>query len=914
MKHFTFIACLCFMTAAHAGNDKRPSGEAVYQTNHLIQMSSTTPDKSEKNGEPTGVKLFLDNFEYEEGNLVGKGDWIDFKYNNLGGDPAITLVNSPLQYSGYQNNATGLAIELVGKGGDAAVPFQGIGGTIYASMLVNVSDVTDGKNVVFAFNAGTAPNRGNHFGKLIITKVDDKLVFGIAQKSNIYDENAILYSDKYNFNETILLVVKYYQGPKTGDDFVELFVNPDNLSGSEPENGLRTTEVLAEPATNLNFIELVQNGSATEDYKMLIDAIRIATSWEALFDESEVELVPEIITPKQSYNLGSMKQGDAPLETTVNIKAKDLRSDLTVIAATEGYYTFNTTSIKKEEAESENGVNLTITLDPKNARIKNDLITVSGILVNYQISVEWEFEAEPTGVKLFEDDFEYEAGDLAGNGDWKEYKYFNMGGDPVIKLVDNALSYADYQDEAKGLAAELNGKGMDISAQFQGVGGVVYASLLVNVSEASESGNAIFAFNAGTKPTPYDCFGKLIVKKVGDKLAFGVTQYLFVEDNTVFSEAKYNFNEPVLLVVKYSQGPEKGDDIAELFINPKDIFGAEPEDHLKTTEVSTEPSANLSYIHLIQHSATDDNYKMFVDAVRVATSWEALFDGSAVGLAPEVTTGQGAKINLGTFEQGDAPLEKTVNIKAKNLRSDLTVNMATEGYYTLNATTIKKEEAESENGFDLTITLNPKDAKVQNDLVTFSGEVVNYPILIEWNYTGKADVNTIAELQAIDMKGKYTLINKVHVENVASTDINGTYIYTLKDDSGTLDVEYAKGGSTTSAVNNIKKGNDVRNLCIMLAFENREEEPIPVYTITDSPNLEILETGIRNALSEEITGYVDGKFIAEGAKAIKVYDVTGKRMLEINGEALSMEEIPGAMYIVQFTDESGKVHTLKVMQ
>ena len=42
--------------------------------------------------------------------------------------------------------------------------------------------------------------------------------------------------------------------------------------------------------------------------------------------------------------------------------------------------------------------------------------------------------------------------------------------------------------------------------------------------------------------------------------------------------------------------------------------------------------------------------------------------------------------------------------------------------------------------------------------------------------------------------------------------------------------------------------------------------------------------------------------------------MTGKRMLEINGEALSMEEIPGAMYIVQFTDESGKVHTLKVMK
>ena len=871
-------------------------------------------DLTVRAGEPTGAKLFYDNFEYELGNLAGNGDWNEYKYFNMGGDPVIALVNSPLTYPGYQSQAKGLAIELNGKGMDASAQFQGVGGIVYASMLVKVNEASEPGNVIFAFNEGTKPHAYNCYGKLIVKKTGDKLAFGITQ--NLFAEGSTVYSEaNYDFNQPVLLVVKYYQGPDKGDDYVELFVNPD-ISGAEPQRFLKTTEVSVEPPTNLCHINLIQHSATDDNYNMLIDAIRLATSWEGLFDESPVELVPEVVTPSKSYNLGTMKPGDEPLETILNIKAKNLKSDLTVSGLSEGYYTLSATTIKKEEAESEKGFDLKILLNAGNGRVKNDLITIAGTLVNYQVSIQWDFEATPTGVKLFDDKFEYVTGNLAGNGDWKEYKYFNNGGDPVIELVNSPLSYPDYQNLATGLAVQLNGKGMDASAEFQGVGGVVYASMLVSVEEASEAGNAIFAFNAGKTPDAYTCFGKLIVRKVGDKLAFGITQYLFVENNTVFSEANYDFNQPVLLVVKYYQGPRRGDDYAELFINPVDIYGSEPEISLKATsgaEFVTEPDTNIRFINLIQNSATDDNYKVLVDAMRVATSWEALFDGAPVGLAPEIIVEQGAKINLGLFEQGSDPLETVLKIRGKNLKSDLSVEVETDGYCTISATSIKKVQAEREIGFDLKLTLNPKDGKSMSDLITIAGTMAGYPVLVEWKYRAKADFNTVSEFGTVELEGKYTLVNAVHVEKIAETGIGSKYFYTLKDESGTLDVLHMKGSLETKEVDNIRKGNDVRNLCILVTYENREEGLTPVYTIADSPNLEIT-TGIKNSQEGSITGFAEGMFIAEGAKNIEAYDVNGKHLLGINGEVLSMNELPDGMYIVQFTDKTGKTHMIKVVK
>lgn len=54
--------------------------------------------------------LKTENFEYEAGSIYGKGDWLQATANTI--TETIDLVNKPLTYPGYQDEATGLAVQI----------------------------------------------------------------------------------------------------------------------------------------------------------------------------------------------------------------------------------------------------------------------------------------------------------------------------------------------------------------------------------------------------------------------------------------------------------------------------------------------------------------------------------------------------------------------------------------------------------------------------------------------------------------------------------------------------------------------------------------------------------------------------------------------------------------------------------
>ena len=967
--------------------------------------------------ENKGVKLLIENFDYPAGSaLVKNGKWTNYDYFGTSSSDSVRIVQGGLIYPVYQPAAIGNSVHLAEVGKDATLKFIPQQGTIYASMLVNVKSASTSAKGDFIFSFGDVSNSttAGH-GKLYVKNIDGKLAFGVARRE--IANPGVYASARYEFNTTYLIVIKFTQDAK--DSNVELFVNPD-ISGAQPA-ALMSSKEGTNPEGLLKFVNLYQGKKEGND--ATVDAVRVATSWEALFDASAVAKLPYIEVPLNTY-LGIFTKGEStPITRSIIVKGENLDGDIQVSNTTTGYVTLSKNTISKADAESEKGFSYSVTLDPKDGEIEKDELTFTcgqissvtkltwtyiipppeleaqdiatlkkadresfytlknavrvidlvpertggatytiadakdsvriyddgmlsfmnvkygSVLTNLRLEVQnadpesskfvpgfvvtespdlTVAEGDPTGVKLFNDVFNYTVGNLAGNGDWKDFDYNAKGGEPV-KLVSGGLKYMNYQTRAQGLAVELNGAGMDAVAKFGGVGGAVYASMLVSVSEASATGDYFFAFNKGaSSPGDYDAFGKVCVKKLYDKVTFGISQNTFDAENAVYSDIECEFDQPVLLVVKYYQGPKDGDDYAELFINPENIMGAEPVANLKTTSVGIEPMGNLKYIELLQHSEKDGtNYKMHVDAMRVATSWPVLFDQSQVESAPEISTGQGGSIYLGFFKQGNEPEEPMVlNIKAKNLRSDLTIQGTKEGYYTFSSSSIKKEDAESENGFDVEITLNPKDGKVLNDLITITGTLARYEIYASWGYMAKANVNTVAELKAVDSGGEFTLVNTVNVESITAGEQN-MLTYKLTDESGTIEVQYTKGGPGPRAkavLDDIKAGDNVRNLCVMVMNINSEGGFTPAYSLTDSPDLEIMPSGIENILNGMITGYVNGRFIAEGAKNIKVFDVNGKRLLEVEGEVMPMNELPAAMYIVRFVNETGNVYTLKVVK
>lgn len=128
---------------------------------------------------------------------------------------------------------------------------------------------------------------------------------------------------------------------------------------------------------------------------------------------------------------------------------------------------------------------------------------------------------------------------------------------------------------------------------------------------------------------------------------------------------------------------------------------------------------------------------------------------------------------------------QTVNIKAKNLRGDITLNGMTTGEVELSATTITKSEAESAEGYDLTITLTPTDENIYQETVVLNTQDADMVTLsIYWAAMPTTDVADIATLKA---KPTDDYTNYKYTGEAIVTAMGKKYIY-MQDATGGLAV------------------------------------------------------------------------------------------------------------------------------
>ena len=128
---------------------------------------------------------------------------------------------------------------------------------------------------------------------------------------------------------------------------------------------------------------------------------------------------------------------------------------------------------------------------------------------------------------------------------------------------------------------------------------------------------------------------------------------------------------------------------------------------------------------------------------------------------------------------------QTVNVKAKNLRGDITLNGMTTGEVELSTTTITKSDAESSEGYNLTITLTPTDENIYQETVVFNTQDADMVTLsIFWAAMPTTDVADIATLKA---KPTDDYTNYKYTGEAIVTAIGKKYIY-MQDATGGLAV------------------------------------------------------------------------------------------------------------------------------
>ncbi len=364
--------------------------------------------------------------------------------------------------------------------------------------------------------------------------------------------------------------------------------------------------------------------------------------------------------------------------------------------------------------------------------------------------------------RLLTENFEYNEGNLVGQGGWEQTGTTTSF--PLQIQSTPQLFYKNYQKEGVGSSVYLDNSGQDAAKKFTiQYAGDIYASVLVNFSEVqskNNQGDYFFHFaeyhEEEAALTTY-FGGRVLVKQNSDgtKMLFGVSK-ASTSSTTVWTTSEYELNKTHLVVLKYSIIPGDLNDVASIFINPT-ASATEPEADVVCSDVSKTDLMNIAAIGIRQ--ATGSRSPLgHIGALRVSTTWEGLFDSEGGGEEPDPTPTltidpksmrlqDGSSYNV--FVGETYPF--SINVKAQNLANDITVNVkgASKGEVTVETPTITKEQAETENGFELKGMLTPLDIYNYIDTIQFISEgVVTQECQIMWTAAETQKATTIADFKA----------------------------------------------------------------------------------------------------------------------------------------------------------------------
>lgn len=202
---------------------------------------------------------FSESFPYTVGSSLG----VQQKWTNVNtGDDIVSVANS-LTYSGV--TTAGNSVMFSGAGIECFTPFTSTTtGTIYASFLLNVSDLTNvTTDLASTYVLGLTDNLKGYNARLFVKRNGTQYQLGFDTASTTTNYNATL----RNVGEVVYVVIGY----DFATNSLNGWINPVN--GSAPVFGINPTT----PFVNLGGFILRQD-SATTTPTIIFDELKIATS------------------------------------------------------------------------------------------------------------------------------------------------------------------------------------------------------------------------------------------------------------------------------------------------------------------------------------------------------------------------------------------------------------------------------------------------------------------------------------------------------------------------------------------------------------------------------------------------------------------------------------------------------------
>ncbi|RXE74105.1 hypothetical protein ED551_05230 [Muribaculaceae bacterium Isolate-013 (NCI)] len=347
-------------------------------------------------GTANAEMLLNESFAHSPGSLASQGTW---EANGSPGSYPINIIEGSLTHSGYQEEPSGNSVCISMDMGRNALQSifaptgsDAIEGDIYYSALVRVDEFPPALGKPGAIISLTGSNSysgeigdaiaSSEGGGLFVKKgeADATAVFGISKASspNGITATYVEWDDtEIPVGETALLIVRYRQQPGAADDIMELYVNPADAAAT-PSVTIADISDVDDTLTDIRGIQLCQRSALTSKIAACtVDELRVATGLDEIFTgETPPVTVPNITISENPIDFGQV-YCNIPVERTVCLRATDLEGDITLTPGESGQVALSSLTIAMDDAMSEAGAQLTLTLTAVESRFFSDKITVS---------------------------------------------------------------------------------------------------------------------------------------------------------------------------------------------------------------------------------------------------------------------------------------------------------------------------------------------------------------------------------------------------------------------------------------------------------------------------------------------------------------------------------------------------------
>lgn len=328
--------------------------------------------------------------------------------------------------------------------------------------------------------------------------------------------------------------------------------------------------------------------------------------------------------------------------------------------------------------------------------------------------------------RLLTENFEYELGNLYSQGGW--LKYGTQAAGPV-QVIDNALTYPDYQDKAVGKAVHLTqvASGEDLMRAVSETAissGKVYLSALVKVNAVADN-QYFLAFiqptSAGIvdKKTPPENTRLIASKGSADgKFVFKISR----NSATLFeSTEEFELGKTYLVVMSYEFKEGTKNDVVQLWVNPA-VASTEPQPNAAINS-ATHTGADMKSFQAIElrqgSSSTKVGPEVIVDAIRVGTAWTDLFDVAST--EPTMTVTPTVVYDGSAVAIGSSTTFATYAVEYANLENPIDVYLtgANRNQFEVSAETIPAGSGKA----TITLTYKPQAIGKHTARINFESSV-----------------------------------------------------------------------------------------------------------------------------------------------------------------------------------------------